>query len=551
MNSILDPRRRNYISPTRVVWSRGLDEAAIARLLAGGSGQCTVFGSAGIRLSAGVVVVLDFGAELAGGIRIISGNTPEKQPAEVRVCFGESVSEALGRPDNTHAIHDARVPLPWYGAAEFGNTGVRVVRIEVPPETAWVELQDVRAVQLCRPLPWLGSFQCSDERLNRIWAAGARTVWLNMQEYLWDGPKRDRLVWMGDLYPELMAIAAVFGKTDLVPRSMDLVRDDTPLPRWMNTISSYSLWWILAQWQWFQLYGDRDYLAEQRDYLVALVRQLDTFVSEAGISSLPNAMLDHPTSRNPAAVAAGNHALLLLAFLAAGNIARAIKDPELAARCLTVAGRLRQVSPNPGRSKPAACLLALAGLMQPGACNRKILSRNPLADFSPFFGYFILQARARAGDTGGCLQAIRDLWGGMLDLGATTFWEHFDFGWIKNASRIDEMPVQGKCDIHRECGEFCYTGLRNSLCHGWSAGPTAWLTEHVLGIRPMLPGCRTLLVQPDLGDLTFAEGTFPTPWGTVRVAHRRLGTGQIRSSIVAPPEVRIVRKSNLTNVIGL
>jgi hypothetical protein len=31
-----------------------------------------------------------------------------------------------------------------------------------------------------------------------------------MQEYLWDGIKRDRLVWIGDMYPEVSTIHAVF-----------------------------------------------------------------------------------------------------------------------------------------------------------------------------------------------------------------------------------------------------------------------------------------------------------------------------------------------------
>ena len=53
-----------------------------------------------------------------------------------------------------------------------------------------------------RDLQYLGSFECSDERLNTIWQTGAYTVHLNMQDYLWDGIKRDRLVWIGDMHPE-------------------------------------------------------------------------------------------------------------------------------------------------------------------------------------------------------------------------------------------------------------------------------------------------------------------------------------------------------------
>ena len=52
-----------------------------------------------------------------------------------------------------------------------------------------------------------------------------------MQEYLWDGNKRDRLVWLGDMHPEVMTVNTVFGYNEVVPKSLDLIRDVTPLSR--------------------------------------------------------------------------------------------------------------------------------------------------------------------------------------------------------------------------------------------------------------------------------------------------------------------------------
>ena len=56
-----------------------------------------------------------------------------------------------------------------------------------------------------------------------------------MQDYLWDGIKRDRMVWAGDMHPELMSINAVFGYNDVVPKTLDFLRDHTPLPKFMNS----------------------------------------------------------------------------------------------------------------------------------------------------------------------------------------------------------------------------------------------------------------------------------------------------------------------------
>ena len=63
--------------------------------------------------------------------------------------------------------------------------------------------------------------------------------------------KRDRLVWVGDLHPEVMTVSTVFGYNEVVPKSLDLIRDITPLPSWMNGISSYSIWWLLIQRDWY------------------------------------------------------------------------------------------------------------------------------------------------------------------------------------------------------------------------------------------------------------------------------------------------------------
>ena len=152
----------------------------------------------------------------------------------------------------------------------------------------------------------------------------------------------------------------------------------------------------------------------------------------------------------------------------------------------------------------------------------------------------MLQPRAAAGDYAGALDVFSQYWGAMLDLGATSFWEHFDIAWAENASRIDELPQPGKHDVHAEYGEYCYQGLRHSLCHGWAAGPTAWLVEHVLGIAPLAPGCTSVQIAPHLEDLAWAEGTFPTPHGIVRVRHERRADGSVHSEVSAPESVTVV-----------
>ena len=157
-----------------------------------------------------------------------------------------------------------------------------------------------------------------------------------------------------------------------------------------------------------------------------------------------------------------------------------------------------------------------------------------------FFGYYILSAKAMAGDYAGALNDLKTYWGGMLDMGATTFWEDFDLKWAENAGRIDEVIPEGKADVHADFGAYCYTNLRHSLCHAWASGPAPFLTEYVLGIRPLEPGCAKVAVKPNLGGLDWAEGTYPTPKGLIRVRCEQTESG-VKTTVSAPDGVEIVR----------
>jgi len=228
---------------------------------------------------------------------------------------------------------------------------------------------------------------------------------------------------------------------------------------------------------------------------------------------------------------------------AGAELCDVLDEPAARDMCMAAAERLKKHVPDPAGSKQAAALLALAGLDDPASLNSGVMAVDGARRMSTFYGYYVLQARALAGDYAGALDCIRQYWGAMLDLGATTFWEDFDVDWTSDAARIDELVPSGKKDIHGDFGKYCYKGFRHSLCHGWASGPTAWLSEHVLGVEVVEPGCRTVRIDPHLANLAWAEGTFPTPLGILRVRHEKLPDGTIRSDIQAPSGVKVLRVS--------
>ncbi len=539
---IQDKRIRSYLSPLRIVWSNGNIRNAES-LLSPGSGQATIWSSPGTFLPPGASILLDYGKELHGGIQLISGRSATEFVDEcilhLRVRFGESVSEAMGEPDNQHAVHDSVISVPPMGSVEFGSTGFRFVRIDNVEKEKTLEIRELRAVFLRHDLEYKGSFESDDPLLNRIWHTGAYTVHLCMQDYLWDGIKRDRLVWMGDMHPELMVAATVFGKTEIVERSLDLVRNETVLPRFMNGMSSYSLCWIIAHDAWFRFFGDIGYLKQQHSYLKGLLENLLKLLNDEGAENIDakGSIIDWAYFGETNELRGGFQALLCMALESASRIFTALEDANSFRACRKGVELIRKSRICSSKAKSVNALQVLAGIKDSYSVNTENLSVRPLERLSTFPGYYILNARAAAGDYQASLELIRKYWGGMLELGATSFWEHFDISWLENAGRIDELAVPGRTDVHKSYGTGCFKGLRNSFCHGWAAGPTAWLSEHILGVNFLASD--KIVLSPHLSGLKTLCGTVPTALGMLKIECLERKDGKIFIHYEAPEKLKL------------
>ncbi len=545
---------RKFLTPKRIVWTSDNSGKSIQNpevLLKPGTGQAVLNKDKGLILKSSAtefpMIILDFGKELQGGLEIVTSINNDKKMGKVRIRFGESVSETMSNvgehgATNEHSLRDFTIQLPWLGKVEAGNSGFRFASIQLVDPEVKLEIKEISAVFSYRDVPYLGSFRCNDERLNKIWMTGAYTVHLNMQDYLWDGIKRDRLVWVGDLHPEVMTVSTVFGYNEVVPKSLDLIRELTPLPGWMNGLSSYSMWWIIIHYDWYKYQGNLDYLKEQKAYLFSLLKLLSTKIDDSGKEMLEGGrFLDWPSSENKPAIHAGLQSLMVMTFQAGAEMSKTLGDQGMAELCQKTVSKLKKYVPGFNASKQAAALMALSGLVSPEKANTEILAKDGVHKMSTFYGYYMLGARARAGDYQGAIDNIREYWGGMIDLGATTFWEDFDIDWLKNAGRIDEMPAEGKTDVHCTYGGYCYKELRHSFCHGWASGPTSWLSQYVLGVQVVEPGCKVVKIEPHLGDLTWVEGSFPTPFGVIKIRHDKMPDGKIKSKIDAPKGVKIIK----------
>jgi hypothetical protein len=90
---------------------------------------------------------------------------------------------------------------------------------------------------------------------------------------------------------------------------------------------------------------------------------------------------------------------------------------------------------------------------------------------TPYMRFFELAALCEVGEYTYVIHEIVDYWGGMLKLGAKSFWEEYK-------PQIP-LPEQYEKDS-RPYGK--------SLCHAWGAGPIYLLGKYFLGVTPAAPG---------------------------------------------------------------
>lgn len=543
--------KREYIVAKRVVVEKDVVNSAYVLKDAPRQVVLGNFASGDIEvltIKKGGYVLLDFGKELQGGIvvsiqGVTLGDGGEYSGTPLRLTFGESVMEALSsvghkNAGNDHSMRDFVVDTAPLSTQHYGNTGFRFVKIEAL--NGDMHFSCIQAFNEMEDLPYLGEFECDDERLNEIWRVGVYTMNLNMQEYIWDGIKRDRLVWAGDINPEIHTIASVFGDVDIVNKSLDILRDLTPSNRWMNTIVSYTMWWVITHRDWYMYTGNIEYLRQQKQYFVEVMENIMNLLDENNeYDPSIHSFVDWSAKDKPQEWP-GLRAVTVMSLQAGADIATVFGEEELAKKYLAKKEKVADHHIDGAEEiKQITAICALAGLMDMEKA-ADIIEDGGARGLSAFMAYYAMQVLAKADRMGTALDIIRHYWGGMLDMGATSFWEDFDVEWMKNASPITDVVPEGKDDIHGDFGKYCYTQFRHSLCHGWSSNPTAFMSQYVLGIYPVEAGFKKVLVKPDLGNLKWAKGKFPTPYGEISVEHK-LVDGKIVTTVDAPKEVEIIK----------
>ena len=494
-------------------------------------------------------ILLDFGTELTGGIRLVTGEsdwTKNRCPL-VRIRFGESATEALtpiGQKNatNDHGTRDFVIPLALLSTTEWGQTGFRFVYIELEEPDFSLQLVSIHAIFTYRDLKYFGSFECDDDEINKIYETARYTAHLNMQNYLIEGVKRDRMIWNGDLFAMLPSLQYIFGNQNIIADSLRFIADTVILPNYWNNFTSESFRFFMTLDKLYMYTADVGLSNELKYYWKPLLKQVLKLVNEEKPhlrkEQIVGYFYDWTTEHNEDATMTGFQLNFILGLEAAKNICKITFETELYDECKHKIDLLNDKDFNHYNNFAIATELYLTGKISTDI-TAEIYKNEGINSMSAAKAHKILTVMSKTLGKEFALDVLKKYYGSMLRAGATTFWEFFKFEWYRENSGIDRVHKPGEYDIHADNGQYCFEGLRHSLCHAWGSSPVAFLVETVLGVTIIEKGYKKLSVKPQLCHLKWVKGSIPTPFGIVYIDAKN-ENGKIVTKIDAPKEIEIV-----------
>ncbi|MFI1743655.1 alpha-L-rhamnosidase-related protein [Thalassobellus sediminis] len=464
--------------------------------------------------------VVDFGVETFGFVKLHG----LKGKGSINLYYGESIEEAKSDYD-CETLN--RLTFDGTQEDEYTLEGSNAFRyIYVVPEGE-ISLDSVSMLYEYLPLDYKGAFKSSDEKLNKIWDISAYTMHLTSREFFIDGIKRDRWIWSGDAYQSYLMNYYLFNDNPSVKRTLFALRGKDPVKSHINIIMDYSFYWFLGVYDYYKFSGDEAFIKQIYPRMKSLMQFcLDRRNENGMVEGLPGDWLfiDWADGLTKDGEVSFEQLLLARSLEAMAICAKITGDNESIETYKNLAHDLKEklfkifwsekkqafihnrvdnkLTDNVTRYTNMFAIFFdyLTETQKQHVKQNVLLNDNIQKITTPYMRFYELEALCALGEQEFVLDEIRDYWGGMLDLGATSFWELYD----TTDTGEEHLAMYG-----RPYGK--------SLCHAWGASPIYLFGKYYLGVQPTSAGYKTYEVKPNLGGLKWIEGKVPTPNGEVDI----------------------------------
>ena len=463
-------------------------------------------------------MLADFGKETFGFLQLHG----VKGAGKITIYYGESKEEAL-LPEHAENLD----------VLELNNTNKNDTTITLSKAFRFVNIQygnsiavdSVSMLHEYADLPDKGSFKCSDTLINKIYDIAAYTLHLSTREFFVDGIKRDRWVWSGDAYQSYLMNYYLMNDNETVKRTMYSLRGKDPVTGHINTIMDYSFYWFLGIYDYYLYTGDKSYIIQNYPRMKTLMQYcLDRRNKNGLMEGMPGdwIFIDWADGLRKDGELSFEQLLLCRSLETMAICADIVQDGSSAGQYKTLSTDLRKKlfdyywnenkqalvhtrvdgkqSDNVTRyANMFSIFFVYFNDQQKQAVKKSVLLNDSIQKIvTPYMRFYELEALCAMGEQSNVLEQMKAYWGGMLQLGATSFWELYN---------PDDKGVEHYAMYGRPFGK--------SLCHAWGASPIYLLGKYYLGIKPTSPGYATYSIEPALGGLQWMEGKTPTPAGNI------------------------------------
>jgi hypothetical protein len=463
-------------------------------------------------------LLVDFRKETFG--KVIAEKVKGK--GKLRLYYGETKQEALAEIlAETYDNLDINNPNP-----SDVTTNTRAFRYIYAIWDKQVSLEGISALYEYLPVEYRGNFECSDSLLNQIYRTSLYTLHLNTREFHLDGIKRDRWIWSGDAYQSYLMNFYTFFDENVNKRTINALRGHDPMETHINTILDYSFYWLIGIYDHYLYTGDTAFVRQIYPRMKTLTEFcLGRANSYGFVEGLPGdwVFIDWAPIKKTGEISF-EQLLLCRGLESMAKCAELVKDSESAKYYGQMSAGLKQkvIDIFWDEDRKAFLHNRLNGILSKNVTRytnmfavlfdyvdaekkqqikeNVILNDTILKITTPYMKFYELAALCEIKEQEKVLQFVKDYWGGMLKLGATTIWEAYD-------------PSQ-KGDEH-----YAMYGrpFGKSLCHAWGANPVYLFGKYFLGVKPLAPGFSSYLIEPTLAGLQWIKGKVPTPNGNIEI----------------------------------
>ena len=505
-------------------------------------------------------LLIDFGKETFGFITLhgLSGK------GNLSLYYGESKEEALAVDrcetfDRLHVNNTGRDDSTLKNSKAF-----RYVNVQYD---ATISLDSVSMLYEYAKLKERGSFTCNDEEINRIYDISKYTFELNTREFFIDGIKRDRWVWSGDAYQSYLMNYYLYFDNATVTRTALALRGKEPVVSHINTIMDYTLYWFLGIYDYYLYTGDKAFIQQFYPRMQSLMEYVFGRLNKNGLlEGLPGdwIFIDWADGLSKEGEISFEQLLLARSLETMALCAGLVGDRPGTDKYSSMAADLRKklfdiywseqkqaLVHSRVNGKPTDNVTRYANMFaiffdyfnaqQKQAVKQSVLLNNNVQKITtPYMRFYELEALCAMGEQNYVLKEMKDYWGGMLKLGATSFWELYD----PTVTGEKHYAMYG-----RDFGK--------SLCHAWGASPIYLLGKYYLGVKPTSPGYASYVIEPNLGGLQWMQGKVPTPKGDVEIYVSKeqvkitgaAGTGSLKIKSKVQPKGKNINAVNVSNDI--